>query len=116
MSTARILGNNVTLLLRERQIPIAHFAEQLGYSVEEVHKVCDARLYTTEEDIDKIATFFAIPTEELFTAREDAYTGEGFLHCMGSFKNESNKEKILDIFDMYADLKEAIIQEEEAAV
>ena len=34
--------------------------------------------------------------------------GAGFLHCMGKFTRPENKEKILNIFDMYCDLKEAL--------
>ena len=114
MFTARTLGNNITLLLKQGGIEIPEFAKALGYSVEEVQRLRDARLYTTEEDIQDIAGYFGISEEELYIPREGEYIGEGFLHCMGSFKDEMNKEKILDIFDMYADLKEAVIQEEKA--
>lgn len=30
------------------------------------------------------------------------------MHCMGQFNNVGNQEMILDIFDMYCDLKETL--------
>ena len=67
------------------------------------------RLFTTEEDIKDIAKYFAIEPAKLFVRQDESlYKGNGFLHCMGQFKNEENREKVLDIFDMYCDLKEGL--------
>ena len=30
------------------------------------------------------------------------------MHCMGQFKDAKNKTKILDILDMYCDIKEVL--------
>ncbi|AKN33781.1 hypothetical protein Ccar_24325 [Clostridium carboxidivorans P7] len=109
MENARVLGNNITLLLNQKGISKEAFAKALGYSCFDVQKLCDARLLTTEEDIKDIADYFNVTTDELFTYRDDnAYTGEGFMHCMGKFNQPENREKILDIFDMYCNIKEAL--------
>lgn len=109
MQVARILGNNCKMLLNEKGISKEEFAEQLGYSYFDVEKLCDGRLYTTEEDIRDIATFFEVTTEELCMEQDgDRYKGVGFMHCMGQFKKKENREKILDILDMYCDLKEVL--------
>lgn len=112
MDAARVLGNNITLLLRKKNIPKETFANALGYSVPEVQKLCDARLFTTDEDVEDIAEYFDVTRSELCTdLGDDVYTGDGFMHCMGKFHNPENKEKILDFFDMYCDMKEALARQ-----
>lgn len=109
MNAARILGDNIKLLLKENGISKEAFANALGYSVSEVERLCDARLATTEEDIQDIAAYFSCEPEELFARKDEkAYEGAGFLHCMGQFKNPDDREKILNIFDMYCDVIEAL--------
>ncbi|MGD9678706.1 MAG: helix-turn-helix domain-containing protein [Vulcanibacillus sp.] len=109
MESARVIGNNILLLLNERNITKEAFADASGYSLSDVQKLCDARLFMTNEDVKDIAKYFNVTDEYL---RTDlglcAYKGEDFLHCMGRFKRPENKDKILDIFDMYCDLKEAL--------
>lgn len=109
MSEARALGNNIRLLLDNKGNDKSAFADALGYSLLDVDKLCDARLFTSEDDIKDIADFFGIEPSDLLTCRDDAeYKGAGFLHCMGEFIRPENKEKILNFFDMYCDLKEAL--------
>lgn len=111
MDKARVLGDNIRLLLAQSDNRKEAFAENLGYSPLDVEKLCDARLFTTEEDVKDIAEFFAIELEQLYIRQDESvYKGEGFLHCMGQFKRPENREKILDIFDMYCDMKEALEQ------
>lgn len=109
MERARVLGDNVRLLLLQHGNDKEAFAEQLGYSLLDVEKLCDARLFTTEEDVKDIASYFEVQPEYLYTRQDESiYTGDGFLDCMGQFKNPENRELILDIFDMYCDVKEAL--------
>ena len=109
MKDARVMGNNIRLLLENNADKKSAFANALGYSVYDVEKLCDARLFTTEEDVQDIAEFFEIRPEELYICKKpEEYAGSGFLHCMGQFKKPENKDKILNIFDMYCDLEEAL--------
>lgn len=86
-----------------------NFAEKLGYSTDEVDRLCDARLAVTHEDIREIADFFSCSVDSMFLRRDEAeYVGTGFLHCMGQLKDSDDREKILNIFDMYCDLLEAL--------
>lgn len=109
MKDTRILGNNINLLLNQRGIKYEDFAKALGYSVSDVHRLCDARLGTSTEDIKDIAQFLEVEESGLFVDKgEKAYVGDGFMHCMGEFKYIENKYKILDIFDMYCDMQELL--------
>lgn len=109
MQAARIVGNNCKLQLMKDNISKQQFADALGYSEYDIDKLCDGRLFTTEEDIEDIAKFFGIDTQKLYEELDaKEYVGDDFIHCMGQFKSISNREKILDILDMYCDLKEAL--------
>lgn len=113
MKDTRILGNNINLLLNRNGVTREDFAEALGYSVYDVHKLCDARLSTSAEDLKDIAHFFEVDESALFVDLGDKeYVGDGFMHCMGEFKNKENKNKILDILDMYCDMQEILSMNE----
>ena len=60
MKEARVLGNNIRVLLKNDQTMKQAFADALGYTPYEVEKLCDARLYTTDEDIHDIAEYFSV--------------------------------------------------------
>lgn len=111
MERGRIIGNNVRLLLNEREILVDTFAEKMGYSVFDVQKLLDGRLFVSQEDLEDIGEFFQVPLEALTELRErEAYTGPGFMHYMKYFNRPENEEKIRDLFDMYCDLKEAVTE------
>lgn len=108
METARVFGNNIRYYLNQQGISVGDFAEKLGYSFYDAQKLLDGRLFVTQQDMQDIAEVICVSQEELQTIKEDgSYVGEGFMDCMGKFKNPENQDKILDIFDMYCDIKEA---------
>lgn len=113
MRDTRILGNNINLLLNQKGVTKENFAEAMGYTVFDVQKLCDARLSTSAEDLKDIAQFFEVDESSLFTDLGDkTYVGDGFMHCMGEFSSRENKNKILDIFDMYCDMQELLAMNE----
>lgn len=109
MNEARVLGNNVRVLLGDNGIEQSTFANKLGYSEEEVQRLLEGRLYAAEEDMEDIAAFFGVSVSYLHTRLDAArYQNAGCIHCNNDFKNEGNQELILDIIDMYCDVKEAM--------
>lgn len=110
METTRVVGNNIRFYLNRQGISVDTFAKELGYSFFDAQKLLDGRLFSTQQDLQDFARYLHISEEDLVTSKEDdCYVGEGFMHCMGRFKNLENQNKILDIFDMYCDIKEAIL-------
>ena len=107
MQAIRVFGNNCKLQLKNQNIDEKKFADTLGYSPSDVKKLLDGRLFITEEDENTIAHFFSVPTKELFVEKRDEYKGEEFLHCMTEF-DAADEDEILNIFDMYCDLQEAL--------
>ena len=109
MRQERTIGNNCRLLLNKRAVTEETFARTLGYSTLDVKRLMDGRLLTTDEDIQEIAKFFDVKAEYILTDHgKDVYSGPGFMHCMDEFTDGANEDKVLDIFDMYCDLKEML--------
>lgn len=109
MRVARVIGDNIKLLLQKNGIKKNEFAKKMGYSLGDVDKICDGRLFVTDIEVGEIASFFDVTKEEICQrGDEKQYIGCGFMECMGTFKKESNRDKVLDIFDMYCDLQETL--------
>lgn len=109
MRQERIIGKNCRLLMQKQAVSEEEFAKKLGYSVLDVKKLMDGRIFTTHRDIQDIASFFKVLPEFILKDHgKAAYNGSGFMYCMTDFSDEDNEEKILDIFDMYCDLKEML--------
>ena len=108
MQAVRVFGNNCKLQLKNRDIKEQDFAKALGYSTSDVRKLLDGRLLITEADEEEVARFFSVSADELYVDNSDQYAGKEFLHCMTGFGSKEDENTILDIFDMYCDLKEAL--------
>ena len=92
--------------MQSRAVSENTFAKALGYSLLDVKNLMDGRLLTTDKDIADISEFFNVPVDYILTDQgKIAYSGPGFLHCVGSFSDGKNEDKVLDIFDQYCDLK-----------
>ncbi len=109
MRQERTIGNNCRLLLQKSGVSEEVFARELGYSNLDVKKLLDGRIFTTDRDIQDIANYFHVSANDILIDQgNEKYEGSGFMHCMGNFTDDANKDKILDIFDMYCDLKEML--------
>ena len=101
MDELRVFGNNIRNMLlgggREE------FGQKLGYSAVEVSRLEEGRLLLDTDSINKIAEYFRKSREYLFTE----HPGCDPVHCMGSF-DEGEESEVLDFFDIYCDLAEAV--------
>ena len=92
MQAIRAFGNNCKWYLKSQNIGEENFADALGYSVADIRKLLDGRLFITEDDESAIADFFSVPIDELYLESNEPQINE----------------EVLDILDMYCDLKEAL--------
>lgn len=96
MDKARVLGDNVRLLLAQKEEEKAAFAEKLGYSLLDVEKLCDARLYTTEEDVKDIADYFSVEPGFLYVRRDESeYSGCGSYILQDKNYNYESRQTLL---------------------
>ena len=111
MRFERVIGNNCRYLMNMHEISEDVFANELGYTTSDVKKLLDGRLFVNDQDIRNIAAYFGVDDEYMLMDHGNAvYSGPGFLHCIDRFISDENREKVLDIFDMYCDLKEMVAQ------
>lgn len=109
---SRIFGNNLQVFLRKKDIQLEHFAERLGYSVQEVRRIMDARLFLTMEEKEDIADVLGVTIDDLYQVQDDkTYEMAGCLECRGEFSQPEHKKKILDLFDIYCDVQEILAEE-----
>lgn len=102
MNRLRDIGNNIRWQLNVKNISRERFCKKLNYSEIELDKLLEGRLAVFSSDINDIASFFSTDKEDLV----EYYPQRDNLHCMGNFSSKENKDKILDLFDMYCNLKE----------
>lgn len=109
---SRVFGNNVHVCLNEMGMEPEQLAKRLGYSTQEVNRVMDARLFLTMEERERIAAELGVTLETLYEAQTDrVYENAGCYECRGEFSEASDKKIIFDLFDMYCDIQEVLIEE-----
>lgn len=105
MNKARIIGNNVNLLLQSCNRN--GLGKAVGLSNVEVDRLCDGRLLVSDATLDLIAKFFGCEKTDLITDKgEDAY--QALIHNSSKFTHRDNQEFILDLIDNYIDFAELV--------
>ncbi len=101
MKNMRILGDNIAHLLKGKNE--TNFAKALEFYPIEVARLKEGRLLLHTRDIEEIAEYLGTTREFLFTKHPE-YSQ---VHIEGSCAPE-DEDKILDLFDMYCDVVEAV--------
>ena len=109
MDRSRMLGRNIQLDMEKKGISETDFASKLGYSLSELKKLFEGKMLIARHDLKNIAHCLNETYEELVRVRsKEEY--EAIFDCMGSFSDEENEDKILNLIDMYIELKERACQ------
>ena len=107
MNNTRIIGNNIRLELEKKSIKLSEFANKTGFSMADIHKLMEGRLFIPPLQLNEIANALHITKEQLIENRgREEYNL--LVDNFREFKNEKNQELVLDLIDMYADLSEAL--------
>lgn len=107
MNSSRIIGNNISLELKAHSMDLLEFGDKMEFSLADVHRLVEGRLFIPPTQLKKIADIFGITKEQLIEDRGMAEYNS-LIHNFRDFKNEENQELVLDLIDMYADLAEAL--------
>lgn len=100
----RRLGSNIEKASRKTFKQIEEFANAINLSEKDVYRLFEGRLILSPVQLKVISEKVNTPLKELLDV-SGKYT---LVECMGSFKDEKNEDKILDLIDNYIDLIEAI--------
>ena len=107
MAYSRIVGQNIQLVLQQKGIRLEELAQQLGYSLIDLHRIIEGVLLIDGNEIKEFANILKVELSELLDQRDETEY-RGLLHCMGEYHDAKNKEKILDYMDMYIGIEEAM--------
>ena len=106
MTNARVIGDNIRLIINNNSTDKQMLADRLGYSVTDLERLCEGRLLAAPKIIDDITGFFDTNSYDLLIRKDgDVYKGDGFVCCQSDFTKQENKDKILDMIDDYCELK-----------
>ena len=107
MAYSRIVGQNLQLVLQQKGISLEQLAQQLGYSLVDLHRIQEGVLMIDGREIKEFANTLEVDPSELLEQRDEMEYRE-LLHCMGEYHDVQSKEKILDYIDMYIGIEEAM--------
>lgn len=105
MSYLRGLGKMIKTRISEQGKSIQLLAKESGYSIKDIGKIFDGRLFLSPKQIEEIANVLELNVDEIINC-----TDVDPIECMGEFTKEENKDMLLDYIDRYVDLKEATQQ------
>ena len=105
MSYLRGLGKMIKTRMSEQGKSIQLLAKESGYSIKDIGKIFDGRLFLSPKQIEEIAYVLELNVDEIINC-----TDVDPIECMGEFTKEENKDMLLDYIDRYVDLKEATQQ------
>ncbi len=106
MNQPRLIGQNIELVMRKSAISDGQMASMLGCSDMDVHRITEGVLLLSGRELEDIARVLNVSPEYLLERRTENEYRE-LLHCMGSYRNVVNKDKILDYIDTYIEIEEA---------
>lgn len=106
MNQPRLIGQNIELIMRNNAISDMQLASMLGCSDMDVHRIRDGALLLSGSELENIAKVLNVSPENLLERRAESEYCE-LLHCMGSYHNVGNKDKIFDYIDTYIEIEEA---------
>ena len=109
MKEERIIGNNIQVLLKEKNMDNSVFASSLGYSNDDLTRIREGRAYLSLKELNNVAAFLGISRQELLTPKSDEeYEKAGCIHYNHHFKDQANLEEIMDLFDLICDIEEVL--------
>lgn len=107
MQKARMLGNNVQWLADRENVSIEELSSLLNCSENQMRAFFKGRTFASYPQIQILAKKLGVSVATLLEGNEDVYK-RTVVHCMNSFDDDSNREKILDIIDDYMDVLNAV--------
>lgn len=109
---SRVFGSNLRFYLKQKEMQPEQLADKLGYSEYEIQKMMDARLFLDKQEQEQVAEALGVSVDTLYEPLENkCYESAGCLECRGEFSTAEHKKEILDLFDVYCDVQEVLVEE-----
>lgn len=108
MQSARMLGNYVKKLAEEKGLTIQDLNLILGCNDSQTKSFLKGRFFLSFQQISDLANALGLSISDLLKGNPSVYSAT-VVHYMNPFKDEKNRETILDIIDNYIDIKDAVM-------
>lgn len=107
MRKARKMGSYIQYLAESEGITEEAMSAILGCKVEEVRELYRGLLYPDYARLCILAERFKVSVSEIIEGNEEIYREQRNKE-MGTFENEENRERVLDIIEAYYDIAKSI--------
>ena len=107
MKKARMLGNYAEYLADQHGLDVSHLSALLSCTENQIQAFYKGRSFPSFSQLSKLSKALDTTPSVLLAGNEKIYNETG-VHCMNSFDNPENREKILDIIDDYMDIYNAV--------
>lgn len=107
MRKARIMGNYIQYLAEREGVAITDLANTLDCTPLKVYELYKGLIYPTFSQLLRLAGIFGVSVQELIDGDLNEYN-QTVVHCVSDFENNENKERILDIIEIYFDISSSI--------
>lgn len=107
MQNARLIGNTIERLCKEKNIDIEILKSVLNCSDYQVYSLFKGLVYASFDQLIEIAKALGVTIEELLNGNKEEYR-RTVVHCINDFQDDANCEFILDLIEDYIDIKNAV--------
>lgn len=109
MASLRNLGYKVFSLIESNPEKKQTLLKKLNFSESDLSRLINGRLALSFNEIETISKVFSIKPDDIVDyTNTNCYKGQVFI-CNNSFSSQENCNKILDLIDVYIDIKEAAL-------
>ena len=105
-ASLRKIGICISNRMTEKSISPESLADNTGYSYRDICRLIEGELMLSPVELEKIANQLDLSLESLVRFEPDDNMFVPSLVCNKPFENKDNLYKIIDLLDMYIELKE----------
>ena len=107
MKQTRMLGNYVYQKALEKGLSIGDLSNAIGCEEHHMKAFVKGRLLLSYQKLSELAQFIKIDLKDLVNGDEETYN-RTVVHCMSGLDKVEHREEILDIIDIYLDIKNSV--------
>ena len=105
---SRNVGMGLYSSIRSCGITVEDAAKRIGYSVRDLRRVLEGRLFLSPSELEKISNIFGTTSESLIAFVPDGNCLLPELEYNKEFSSNDNLHLIIDLLDEYIELKEQV--------
>lgn len=103
---ARTIGRNIQVLMYDKNMFAEDFAKVFEFDMRDTYRILEGRCFLPPCELRKISNFFKVDMG-YFLNEQETYNIPTLLY-VNEFQNKENLDIILDLFDDYVELLEAM--------